>query len=66
LYGGAGGGGGNSGLGTSLGASGAQGIIVITYQPVGPVARPSMLEFWGGFFRQQGGQVLIYVHPTAQ
>jgi hypothetical protein len=23
------------------------------------VARPSMLEFWGGFFRQKGGSIRI-------
>jgi hypothetical protein len=25
----------------------------------GPVARPSMIEFWGGFFRQMGGSIRI-------
>jgi len=27
---------------------------------VPPVARPSMVEIWGGFFRQSGGSVRIY------
>jgi hypothetical protein len=25
-----------------------------------PVERPSMVEIWGGFFRQKGGSVRIY------
>jgi hypothetical protein len=57
LYGG--GGGGVGGNNDPAFGTGAQGIIVIIYTPVAPVERPSMVEIWGGFFRQRGGQLEI-------
>jgi hypothetical protein len=60
---GAGGGGGSGDVGGGSGFSGgngASGLIIITYNvaSVAP-ARPSFIEFWGGFFRQLGGSLHI-------
>jgi hypothetical protein len=63
LYGGGGGGGVYSQWGQGYdqaGGPGVGGLIVITYTPVGPVERPSMVEIWGGYFRQKGGSIRIY------
>jgi len=59
-YGGGGGGSGGYDESDEPGGAGGQGIIVIMYTPlISYPARPSMIEIWGGFFRQQGGSVEI-------
>jgi hypothetical protein len=39
--------------------TGGNGTCFATVIVGGPVARPSMNEFWGGFFRQMGGSIRI-------